>query len=76
MASRTLARIAKTDFAFRRMNVHIYFTRIEIDEEKSDRKLSAHQRGMISFAQCCSDDAAFDGSAVHEDELLRARLAG
>src|SRR5207248_3301607 len=36
-------RLAKTNFAFRRMDVDVYFTWIQINEQKRNRKLSAHE---------------------------------
>ena len=43
-------RIAKTNFALCRMNVHVHFVRIEINEQERDRKLPAHESGVITLA--------------------------
>ena len=67
-------RIAKTNFAFRRMDVDVYFTWIQINEQKRNRKLSAHESGVITFAQGGREDSAFNRASVYENELLCSRL--
>src|SRR5204862_897755 len=64
-------RITKTNFAFCRVYIHIHLTRVELNEQERNRKLSAHQSGMITFAQSRGENAALDRAAVNEDELLR-----
>jgi hypothetical protein len=67
-------RIAKTNFAFRRMDVDVYFTWIQINEQKRNRKLSAHESGVITFAQGGREDSAVNRASVYENELLCSRL--
>src|SRR5207253_8799110 len=63
-------RIAKTNFAFRRMDVDVYFAWIQIEEQKRNRKLSAHKSGVITFAQGSGENAAVNRASVNKDELL------
>ena len=44
-------RFSKANFTFCRMNVHIDRLRIHFQEQKGHRKLTLHQRGMISLTQ-------------------------
>ena len=48
---------------------------IHLDEEKRDRMLPFHQRGVVALAQGEIDGAVFHGAPVEEDELLRAGRA-
>src|SRR4029077_1455403 len=66
--------IAKTNFAFRRMDVDVHFAWIQINKQKSNRKLSAHESGVITFAQGCGQDSALNRASVYENELLCSRL--
>ena len=56
------------------MDVDVYFTRIEIDEQKRNRKLSAHESGVITFAQGGREIPRVNRASVYENELLRSRL--
>ena len=67
-------RIAKADFAFRRMHIYVNARRIDLKKEKSNRILSFHEGSMITLAQRPTQQWVFHGTAVHESELLIARL--
>src|SRR6266567_6978299 len=67
-------RIAKTNFAFCRVYIHIHLARVDVNEQERNRKLSAHESGVITFAQGRGENAALDRASVNEDELLRPRL--
>jgi len=66
--------ITETHFALCRVNVYIDGGWIEIEENKRDRILSFHERGVIAFADSRGNNPAFDRAAVYKDELLRPRL--
>src|SRR5688572_25010646 len=68
------AGIAKTNFAFRGMNIHVNRRRIEIEKQEGHRKLALHERGVISLPKRRCEHRTFDGASVHEDQLLRAAL--
>src|ERR1051326_6296612 len=67
--------IAKAHFAFRRVNIHIDTARIEFNKKKRDRVLPFHKRRVVAFADGPSDEAAFNGAAIYEHELLAAVLS-
>src|SRR5260370_27384395 len=67
-------RIPKTHFALGRMDVHIHGAGIELEKKESHRILSFHQRGVITFARRRRDEWTFNRAAVHENQLLGARL--
>jgi hypothetical protein len=54
--------------------IHIDLTRVDLNEQERNRKLSAHESGVITFAQGRGENAAVDRASVNEDELLRPRL--
>src|SRR5438105_15296188 len=56
------------------MDVDVYFTWIQINEQKRSRKLSAHERGVITFAPRGREDSAVNRASVYENELLCSRL--
>src|SRR5207253_8682402 len=57
--------IAKTNFAFRRMDVDVYFPWIQINEQESNWKLSAHKSGVIAFAQGSGEDSALNRPSIN-----------
>ena len=65
------ARIAETHFALGRVHIHVHLRRIEFEEEKRDRELPFHERGVVALLQRRADDRALDRAPVHEDKLLR-----
>ena len=67
-------RIAKADFAFRRMHIYVNARRIDLKKEKSDRILSFHEGSVITLAQRPIQQWVLHGTPVHESELLVARL--
>jgi hypothetical protein len=56
------------------VNVYIHCRWIEIEEKERDGIPPFHERCMIALADCDSDEAAFDCTAIYKNELLRARL--
>src|SRR6266508_6178877 len=68
-------RIAKTHFAFCRVNIYIDSCGIEFQKEKGNRILAFHQSGMITLADSCCEKPAFNGTAVYKNELLRPGLS-
>src|SRR6266487_3107065 len=68
------SRIAKTHFAFCRMNVYVDRRGIDLEKEERYRILAFHQSGMITLADSCREKSAFNGAAIYKDELLRPCL--
>src|ERR1700693_2309445 len=66
-------RLAKTNFALRRVYVTIHRLRIHFQEQKGDRKLTLHQRGVITLPQSVLNRDVFHGSTIHKKDLLRFR---
>src|SRR5437667_7561527 len=64
--------IAKPDFAFGGMNVHIHGCRIETQKKESNGKLPFHECRVITLAQRGGDHRAFHGAAIYEDKLWGA----
>ena len=56
------------------MDVHVHRARIEFEKKESHRILSFHQCSVITFAHRRRDERAFNRAAVHENQLLGARL--
>jgi len=56
------------------MHIDVHRAGIEFEKKESDRILSFHQRGVITFAHRRRDDRTFNRASVHKNELLRARL--
>ena len=73
-ASRTPRRIAKTHFAFCRVNIYIDTRRIKLEKEERNRILPFHESRMVAFTHSGSDEAAFNRATVYKNELLRLRL--
>src|SRR6266404_4319895 len=47
---------------FCRADVHIHISRVERDEQKSDRILPFHECSVITLPQCVGDDPALNGT--------------
>src|SRR5207302_11249912 len=67
-------RIAKTNDEFDEKDMDVYYARIQINEQKRNRKLSAHESGVITFAQGSGEDSALNRASIYENELLSSRL--
>ena len=74
-ASRMNAGIAEAHLAFGGMDIHVHGGGVHLDEEKGDRVLPLHERGVVALAQGEIERAALDGAAIEKDELLLARRA-
>src|SRR5262249_45753188 len=67
-------RIAKTHFAFCRVNIYIDTRRIEVEKKERNRILPFHESRMVAFTDSAGDKAAFNRATVYKNELLRSGL--
>src|SRR6516162_5736372 len=60
------ARVTKTHFALCGMNIYIDTRRVELEKEERNRVLPFHESGMVAFADCSGDKAAFNRATVYK----------
>src|SRR6202030_3238921 len=66
--------IAKPNFAFGRMHVHVHRAWIHFQEQEGDWILPFHQRSVITLPNRAGNNWAFNRPPVYKHELLRTRL--